>query len=520
MRNKSLAEDIKILRQCGKIDKTEDLFSRAIFFLNDHEPGEEYDHIFDWMEAAAEEGHIEAMSYLSSFYLEGKGIEKDDEKAFEWSKRAAENGNTYDQIQLGNFYENGIGTTVNFEEARKWYEKAMGKGNPEPFMRLVSLSHKERGIMRQHVFADEELRSMTSSENRALWLRIGQEMDDEKDGICHYGLNDSELSTYRFYFDYECVNDTELEVVAVICGDIYGLPSDRYINRHNRNHKSGAVHYIENPPVGKEGFEVNFSDFPNNYHIIFAVNVINTNEGEHDLRDVRIMTFFSFCADTGSPDHIRATGSLPYDDAKGKKGFDFISVGFSSHNRVDVTAMFLYSKTPYAPEDTGKVPLPKPEKPQRVFGKIQLENGYINPNDVCAYSIPLDKDGLVPAEFYDSNAIYKEGAWFLYLKGYNNRINTIDFHKLPPQVETVILTATALNGDLSGVKYSLIDEFNYSKIYTFNVGESFPKTKTVIIGKLIREAEGFQFEAYTEAYDEGFIDVFKRFAPERRICRT
>jgi stress response protein SCP2 len=109
---------------------------------------------------------------------------------------------------------------------------------------------------------------------------------------------------------------------------------------------------------------------------------------------------------------------------------------------------------------------------------------------------------------------------FLNLDGYNNRTNAIDFELLSPKIKTILLTVTAITGDLIGMQYSLIDEFDYSEIYSLNVGKFYWNSKTVIVGKLIRESEGFRFEAYTEAYDDVFIDVFKRFAPDRRICRT
>jgi hypothetical protein len=504
MRNENFASDIKILREHGHYLTPESLFAFASIQLNEHDDDIDYDCVFDYIEAAAKEGHVEAMTYLSSFYSEGKGVEKSEGKAFEWTKKAAENGNADAQFNLGSFYENGYGTQIDYTASIYWFREAEKNGVSNVFNRIVDVTSKQREYMQNHFYTVDELRAMDQDEIRNLWYNVGEHMNDKTGGACHYGIKGSEFNTYHFFFDYECVNGTELEVVAKISGDIYGLPSDSYINRNNPIHKSGAVHYLSNPSFGKDGFEVDFGGLPHNFQIYFIANVINT-DGKHNLKDISRLVFYAFNVDLGSPDHSCSVHGLQNLHDEDMKALYFINAGFSSLNRIDIMSMSLYSSAPQIPDDIGKTPLEKPEKPQRVFGKILHDKLYKNQNMVYAYSIPLDTDGLVPGEFYDSNYLYSEDRAYLYLKGYNNRINIIDFENLPQQVETVILTATAIKGDLSGVKYILTDEFDYSEIYTFDVGENFPEAKTVIIGKLIRDSNGFRFEAYTEAYDEELV---------------
>lgn len=111
----------------------------------------------DGLREAAENGDVEALSYLGLCYLEGIGVEKDKEQALEllrkagelgsgeaqfaigvlcmqekkldeavdWFRKAAGNDSYEAMLFLGRIYENGMkNVKPNKAEAEKWYKKA------------------------------------------------------------------------------------------------------------------------------------------------------------------------------------------------------------------------------------------------------------------------------------------------------------------------------------------------------------------------------------------------------------
>jgi TPR repeat protein len=67
---------------------------------------------------------------LGSMYLNGRGgLAKDDEEAVKWYRKAAEQGEVEAQTYLGFMYEQGLGgLPQNRAEAVKWYRKAAEQG--------------------------------------------------------------------------------------------------------------------------------------------------------------------------------------------------------------------------------------------------------------------------------------------------------------------------------------------------------------------------------------------------------
>ena len=57
-------------------------------------------------------------------YLNGRGVEKDEEKAFEWYEKSAKQNFAPAQSNLAWMYSNGIGVEKDEEKASEWYEKS------------------------------------------------------------------------------------------------------------------------------------------------------------------------------------------------------------------------------------------------------------------------------------------------------------------------------------------------------------------------------------------------------------
>ncbi|CAB4373362.1 unnamed protein product [Rhizophagus irregularis] len=66
------------------------------------------------------------MFYSACMYIiKGERTENNLEKAFHWCQRAAENGHTDAMSYLTLCYENGIGTEKNLEKAFYWHQKVV-----------------------------------------------------------------------------------------------------------------------------------------------------------------------------------------------------------------------------------------------------------------------------------------------------------------------------------------------------------------------------------------------------------
>ena len=86
-----------------------------------------------WFRKAAEQGNIQAHSYLSFLYANyiGFGIPEDDAKAvyLHWYRKATEQGDAWAQYNLGLMYANGEGVPEDDAKAMHWYRKAAEQGH-------------------------------------------------------------------------------------------------------------------------------------------------------------------------------------------------------------------------------------------------------------------------------------------------------------------------------------------------------------------------------------------------------
>ena len=81
------------------------------------------------IEAAAEQGDMEAQFHLGRMYCQGEGTEVNYEKALYWWEKAAEQDDVRAQFNVGLIFFRGLGTEVNYEKALYWYEKAAEQGD-------------------------------------------------------------------------------------------------------------------------------------------------------------------------------------------------------------------------------------------------------------------------------------------------------------------------------------------------------------------------------------------------------
>ncbi|MDR1396358.1 MAG: sel1 repeat family protein [Desulfarculales bacterium] len=79
---------------------------------------------FYWTRLAAGQGDLPAMGQLGYLYLNGCGVERDEEQGFQWSLAAARQGQPAARFNTAYCYYLGKGVEVNYPRAIYWLEQA------------------------------------------------------------------------------------------------------------------------------------------------------------------------------------------------------------------------------------------------------------------------------------------------------------------------------------------------------------------------------------------------------------
>ncbi len=95
---------------------------------------------------AAVLGEARAMQQLGEMFMDGNGVEKDDEAAVQWFRKGADKGNTSAMVFLGGMYQLGNGVEQSDATAAEWYRKAAAAENPEALFDLAMLYETGSGV--------------------------------------------------------------------------------------------------------------------------------------------------------------------------------------------------------------------------------------------------------------------------------------------------------------------------------------------------------------------------------------
>lgn len=178
---------------------------------------------FKWCKKAAEQGNGYAQAGLYKHYVNGIGVEEDEDVALEWLekaveqeitealfeygeyyadekekvvylKKAAEKNHNEAMYKLGECYGNGIGVSIDKAEAYKWYRKAAEQGHTE----------SQNMVGR---YLEEGWANVTKNEKEAVeWYRKAAEQgfDIAQTNLanCLYsgrGVTDNKAEAYKWY---------------------------------------------------------------------------------------------------------------------------------------------------------------------------------------------------------------------------------------------------------------------------------------------------------------------------------
>lgn len=194
---------------------------------------------FEWMKAAAEQGHLAAQGNLGWMYLQGEGVEADQDAALYWLEEAAGRGLAMAQFNLSLLYER----MAVQQEADAWLRKAAANGSEAARVRLlrqqtqdlaastslvlfgVPFMQAERSLMRERI---EEAGGIALQPRDDEWVdryEASRLIEGADRLFASYSLRDSQLAELRYRFPQQNT-PAGVSVLATMLTAKYGAPED------------------------------------------------------------------------------------------------------------------------------------------------------------------------------------------------------------------------------------------------------------------------------------------------------
>jgi uncharacterized protein len=110
------------------------------------------------LQAAAQQGNVQAQFYLANRYKNGEGVPQDLNQAFAWYKKAAEQGAAPAQLNVGQMYAQGRGVNRDMAQAKLWLQKAAKQGDNRASYNLALLEEREQNLSDAYKWYDVSTR--------------------------------------------------------------------------------------------------------------------------------------------------------------------------------------------------------------------------------------------------------------------------------------------------------------------------------------------------------------------------
>jgi len=136
-------EEIKALAAEGNMDGQ---YALGMSYLYGWEIEQDVDKGYEYLEKAAEAGHVDAMTLLVKMLFTEDYTGMTEEKAFEYSKKASKAGIAEAQFYLGVMYLDGISVEQDYDQAAKWLRNSSNKGFAEARNSLAYLYQEGLGV--------------------------------------------------------------------------------------------------------------------------------------------------------------------------------------------------------------------------------------------------------------------------------------------------------------------------------------------------------------------------------------
>jgi uncharacterized protein len=133
-----------------------------------------------WWRKAANQGNVEAQTYLGILYDQGEGIAQDVTESVKWWRKAALQGNSHAQILLGASYQEGRGVAKDYAEAVKWYRAAANQGSAGAQLDLGDCYMKGKGVTKDYAEAANWIQKAADQGDADAQAALGMCYDEGK----------------------------------------------------------------------------------------------------------------------------------------------------------------------------------------------------------------------------------------------------------------------------------------------------------------------------------------------------
>ncbi len=143
---RSAAQGAAWIQKAAKQDHVKAMTVLAELYEKGIGVGQDFKQAANWYRKAAEKGVPEAQTSLALLYAQGAGVEKDGAKAVEWVRKAADQNHAPAQALYGSMLVRGDGSPKNASKAAVWFLRAANQDNPFAQRQLAYLYYTGEGV--------------------------------------------------------------------------------------------------------------------------------------------------------------------------------------------------------------------------------------------------------------------------------------------------------------------------------------------------------------------------------------
>ena len=182
-----------------------------------------YGKSFAYYIQAAQKGDVAGQANIAEFYMEGKGIEKNEEEALKWYRKAAEQGDADSEYAIGQYYEcdrNDIKLAI------EWYKKAAEQGHVDAQIKMKNCYGSGKGLKKDLTQAFEWAEKAAEQGDAQAQCYLGR---CYKDGL---GVEADKNTAIEWYKKAAEQGDAEAQCELGKCYDIFCAFNKLYIKKN------------------------------------------------------------------------------------------------------------------------------------------------------------------------------------------------------------------------------------------------------------------------------------------------
>jgi TPR repeat protein len=200
---------MKLWRKAAEQGNAEAEYELGKCYLNGHGVESNEDEAFNWFQKSATQGYADAQCMLGARF--GLMFDYESGEQHEWTRKAAAQGHAQAQCDLGaTYYYGDFAVDKNIDEAVKWLCKSAGQGNVEALCLIFKLYCDEDNKKAVEWWCEIEKQGYAKSLFE-VWVaskQVGIELDRHKAAKCLYNAAEQGYAEaqYEFALEYSPFN--------------------------------------------------------------------------------------------------------------------------------------------------------------------------------------------------------------------------------------------------------------------------------------------------------------------------